>query len=446
MRKLPLALLMPLLFAGCASQDYVDGRATTLETQVAEIRARVQNQADQRAAERLAELERRTVEQQRLLAQYLDRMSGQEAALSRLQETGATTQTTLRDLAADAVRQAQAVEALRKALDDHSAQARRYEELIRAADLLASEASAKADEALARGAQTPPVAAGASVEADGASAREALRLANAALEQSRLALEQAQAAGERLDPSAAAALPAGRASAGEQAVPDAQGEARVTRIETAVSGQDGRIADLQGGLGESKRVARQALDLSESALALGRQNELRLKQSEALYSEVRDSLIAQQERLARNEAAIQEVSRTAQEALERALAAEKLAQGKLLYEVTLTEDDIRFPFDKADLAPGCCDRLQALAERLKADNRGVYLEIQGHTDSGGSTQYNMNLGQERAEAVRRYLHQQAGIPLHRMSAISYGESRPVADNASREGRKQNRRVVVVVLR
>lgn len=449
MRKLPLALLMPVLFAGCASQEYVDGRATSLETQFTELKARVQTQADssQRVNDRLAELERRTVEQQRILAQYLDRLSGQEAALAQAREASAASQSSLRELASQAASQAQAMQELRQNVDGLSAQGRRQEERIRTADQLASEAAAKAEEALGRGMATPPAQTESPHAMDDASAREALRLANAALEQSRLAVEKARSAEERIEQlSTSAPAPATQAATREQAAGDVAGEGRVARIDATVSGQDGRIAELQGGLEENVRIARQAIDLSENAMVLGRQNELRLKQSEALYSEVREGLISQQERLARNEVALQEVSRTAQEALERALAAEKLAQGKLLYEVTLTEDDIHFPFDKADLAPGCCDKLQALADRLKADNRGVYLEIQGHTDSSGSTPYNMNLGQERAEAVRRYLHLQAGIPLHRMAAISYGESRPVADNASRDGRKQNRRVVVVVLR
>jgi outer membrane protein OmpA-like peptidoglycan-associated protein len=52
---------------------------------------------------------------------------------------------------------------------------------------------------------------------------------------------------------------------------------------------------------------------------------------------------------------------------------------------------------------------------------------------------------ERAEAVRMYLNREHGIPLHRINVISYGEAEPIADNGSRDGRAQNRRVVLVVL-
>jgi outer membrane protein OmpA-like peptidoglycan-associated protein len=142
---------------------------------------------------------------------------------------------------------------------------------------------------------------------------------------------------------------------------------------------------------------------------------------------------------------IQQTSKTAQEALERATAAGKLAEGKFLYEVALTDDKVRFAFDKADLGEEGRAALTEFADGLKGQNKGVYVEIQGHTDSVGSDDYNYDLGLERAEAVRRFLSINAGLPLHRMEVISYGESAPIADNNTREGRAQNRRVVLVVL-
>ena len=63
----------------------------------------------------------------------------------------------------------------------------------------------------------------------------------------------------------------------------------------------------------------------------------------------------------------------------------------------------------------------------------------------GPKEYNEQLGEERAEAVRLYLNREHALPLHRMSVISYGESVPAADNRNRDGRAQNRRVVLVVL-
>ena len=126
---------------------------------------------------------------------------------------------------------------------------------------------------------------------------------------------------------------------------------------------------------------------------------------------------------------VTEVSRTAKEALERAESAGKLAEGKLLYETVLTDSDVRFAFDKAELSDEARAALDEFATELKSGYKDVYIEIQGHTDAVGSEDYNQELA----------------LPLHRMSVISYGESAPIADNESREGRAQNRRVVLVVL-
>ena len=132
------------------------------------------------------------------------------------------------------------------------------------------------------------------------------------------------------------------------------------------------------------------------------------------------------------------------QALERATAAHKLAEGKFLYEVVLSDDSMKFPTDEDALSPEAEARLAELTQRLKAENRNVYLEIQGHTDATGDEDYNEQLGEARAEAVRRVLSRD-GIALNRMATISYGEEEPVASNDTPEGRAQNRRVAIVVL-
>ncbi len=139
------------------------------------------------------------------------------------------------------------------------------------------------------------------------------------------------------------------------------------------------------------------------------------------------------------------LSDTTRDALARAQEAHKLAEGKLLYEVTLSDDAVHFSLASAELTKEGRAALDALAERLKSENKGVYIEIQGHTDATGPKDFNMKLGEERADAVRRYLNIQHGIPLHRMNVVSYGDEKPVADNKTREGRATNRRVTLVVL-
>jgi outer membrane protein OmpA-like peptidoglycan-associated protein len=135
---------------------------------------------------------------------------------------------------------------------------------------------------------------------------------------------------------------------------------------------------------------------------------------------------------------------TANQALQRANEAHKLAQGKFLYDVVLSDDAVKFPVNRDELSSEAKSRLDTLAQRVKSENKNVYLEIQGFTDASGDPKFNEKLGEARAESVRKYLHRQ-GIALNRMSTISYGEEDPVAPNSTPKGRAQNRRVMIVVL-
>ena len=121
------------------------------------------------------------------------------------------------------------------------------------------------------------------------------------------------------------------------------------------------------------------------------------------------------------------------------------ASRRLVYEVTLSEDQGNFKFGRTDLPDEAKARLDELVTQLKADPQGVYIEIEGHTDNVGSKALNDRLGMERAETVKRYLYEQHQVPLHKMNVISYGEDKPVSPNNKREGRAQNRRVVVRIL-
>ena len=145
-----------------------------------------------------------------------------------------------------------------------------------------------------------------------------------------------------------------------------------------------------------------------------------------------------------HDARLNQLDQTSREALARATAAGKLAEGKFLYSMVLSDDSVKFPRAGSELSPEAQTRLMDFVQKLKSDNKNVYLEIQGHTDSTGSKTLNMRLGEERADAVRLFMNQQ-GVALNRMSTISYGDTAPVASNKTKDGRAQNRRVVVIVL-
>jgi outer membrane protein OmpA-like peptidoglycan-associated protein len=122
----------------------------------------------------------------------------------------------------------------------------------------------------------------------------------------------------------------------------------------------------------------------------------------------------------------------------------KMVKGELIYKATITNNDAKFGFDSAELTPEAKGAVDAFVQTLIAMNRGLYLEIQGHTDSTGPDSVNMALGERRAKAVMMYLYTQYHIPLYRMQVVSMGASMPIADNGTREGRAQNRRVEILV--
>jgi outer membrane protein OmpA-like peptidoglycan-associated protein len=121
------------------------------------------------------------------------------------------------------------------------------------------------------------------------------------------------------------------------------------------------------------------------------------------------------------------------------------ASRRLVYTVTLSEDQGNFKFGKTDLPDEAKARLDEMMTQLKANPQNIWIEIEGHTDNVGDKKTNERIGEERAEAVKRYLYEQHQIPLHKINVISYGEEKPVAPNNTRQGRAQNRRVVVKVL-
>jgi outer membrane protein OmpA-like peptidoglycan-associated protein len=104
--------------------------------------------------------------------------------------------------------------------------------------------------------------------------------------------------------------------------------------------------------------------------------------------------------------------------------------------------DVLFDTASATLKPGAREKL-AKVSGILVTHPGLKLEVEGHTDSVGSTDYNQGLSERRAESVRRYLVEQR-IPAASVSAVGLGEGQPVASNETAAGRQQNRRVELVV--
>ncbi len=170
----------------------------------------------------------------------------------------------------------------------------------------------------------------------------------------------------------------------------------------------------------------------------------RTKKNEARIGEVDQKADAATKSASAAQASADAAKGEAAKAGERATAVET-ASRRLVYEVVLSEDQGNFKFGKVDLPDTAKQRIDQMVTDLKADPKGVFIELEGHTDNVGSKDYNTTLGQERAEAVKRYLYEAHQVPLHKINVISYGEEKPVSPNNTKDGRAQNRRVVIKVL-
>ena len=175
-----------------------------------------------------------------------------------------------------------------------------------------------------------------------------------------------------------------------------------------------------------------------------RKNEERIGQVDQKAEEAGKSATAARTAADQANAAAQKVDGRVTTVDNRVSSVEAAAR-KLIFEVTLSEDQGNFKFGKAELPDQAKAQIDDMISKLKADPKNIFIEIEGHTDNVGDAKYNERLGEMRAEAVKRYLYEQHQVPLHKMNVISYGEQKPATDNKTKDGRAQNRRVVIKVL-
>ncbi len=187
------------------------------------------------------------------------------------------------------------------------------------------------------------------------------------------------------------------------------------------------------GCATKKYVRQETATIDEKVVGIEsaiEENQKRLKEHDERLTTLGSFITQQRDEIKSVEGRIEEVK--------------KAARGKLLFKEVLKNDQAKFNFDSFQLGEEAKASLDVFVQKLVEENRGVYLEIQGHTDSTGEESYNLLLGRKRAEAVMEYFYKQYRIPLHRMQVISLGSSAPVGDNKTRDGRAQNRRVEILV--
>ena len=133
----------------------------------------------------------------------------------------------------------------------------------------------------------------------------------------------------------------------------------------------------------------------------------------------------------------------ANDAVHRADSLDSVVKGLDNYK-PLANVTVNFGFDKAMLTKDDKDQLDSFAGQLSSA-KSYILEVTGGTDSIGSSQYNYDLSQRRADAVVQYLAAKYGIPAHRFYLIGIGKDQEVAPNNTADSRKQNRRVQIQLL-
>jgi len=203
-----------------------------------------------------------------------------------------------------------------------------------------------------------------------------------------------------------------------------------------------------------KYVRTRTGEVSDKVDSLGRsveQTQERVKANEGKIAEVDSKATAAGNAAQQANAAASNAANTAAQANTAAntvgtkLDAFDKSMKRLVMEVVINESSGNFEFGKTDLPDAAKSQIDELVSKLIQDPKNVYFEIEGHTDNVGSAEVNEKLGMERAEAVKRYLYEKHQIPLHKINVISYGMTKPVADNKTKDGRAQNRRVVIRVL-
>ncbi len=201
----------------------------------------------------------------------------------------------------------------------------------------------------------------------------------------------------------------------------------LTRLAAAQQGMDARLAGL-----ESRHTL-----LANRLDAQGKQP--------AALDGLRAETAALRAQLDAANAAIGRAQESADDAVKIARDSRRVS-GKLADSLLLTESMVSYAYELPELTADGRAALDGLIAGVRPKLPNVFVEIVGYSDNLGLDSQNRRVALERAEAVRRYLHETGGIPLDRLSTISYGDLKPLASNVTAEGRGQNRRVWVRVLR
>jgi peptidoglycan-associated lipoprotein len=198
-------------------------------------------------------------------------------------------------------------------------------------------------------------------------------------------------------------------------------QSELAALGSQVNNQGSAITEAQASANEALKIARDNQSASSEAARLT------------------------EETVNKQNSAIAQAQETANDAVKIA-SDSRLVSGKVVDSLLLTENMVSYSYEQPELTAQGRAALDTLIGFVKPKLPHVFVEIIGYSDSLSLDSQNRRIALERAESVRRYLHETGGIPLDRMSTISYGDLKPLASNTSYEGRAQNRRVLVQVLK
>jgi outer membrane protein OmpA-like peptidoglycan-associated protein len=207
-----------------------------------------------------------------------------------------------------------------------------------------------------------------------------------------------------------------------------------TRDIAYVAARRAQLAEVEG------REAKMAQDKARAEKELAGLTQSQLSNARQQLASASERLDGTEQQLANERAMREAAEKRSREAMDR-LAGIGAVKEESRGTVITIPGNVLFASGKSTVLPGAQEKLNAVANALKDQDRMIVVE--GHTDSQGSDASNVTLSQSRAQTVRDYLVEH-GVPANRIQSKGIGEARPVADNASAEGRANNRRVEIIV--
>lgn len=294
----------------------------------------------------------------------------------------------------------------------------------------------------------------AEAEAQGREAQQAKAQADAQAQQTQQAEQARQAAEQQAAQAQAAAQQAAQAaqaaqqqiqqqaSNGQQVQSDQQAAAQQAQAQADQARQEAAAAQQRAQ--DQERLAQQAEEQLQQQQAAAQQAQQQLQQEQAARQQAEQQAQASQQQLQQSQQQVQQAQADKEQVRQRLLGQ--------LNQVLQTKDsarglivnmpDVLFKLNSASLTPEARERLAKVAGILIA-YPDINVEVDGYTDNTGSLSYNQQLSEQRAETVRTYLVQQ-GVPSGSVNAKGFGPNDPIASNDSPDGRRQNRRVNLVV--